>query len=384
MEPAHHGGSWNTWDGLDEANASRVTSQPLSARHRVQSRWFPKVRSWFALGAPLELLSPLSVLRVFLPFAATGAVVTAVWRAAARSTPPTVAVAVAALIVLVASVVPARPRATRRTEIYALSAVVATALVAHDTTLVAAVWGSAVGVVASIVLGLFARARAIFTAQAVMAAALAALWIGNADGAASAGAAAIASMVCCMVASSVWFVARSARRQGEIDADTGLPNGFGLARRFAADDGGRATLLVAVVEVGGLANVRDALGYQAATELLRRVVEDLGQVVPARSVIGRVSGDELVVICAEPARGAAESSGLPDQVEASLVAFGDNLASALRQGRYVVGEIELVVRPHIGLAAAPWHGRSLTEVVRCASLSASRAAAAGATLVRWN
>ena len=30
----------------------------------VANRMFPKVRSWFALGAPLELLSPLSVVRI--------------------------------------------------------------------------------------------------------------------------------------------------------------------------------------------------------------------------------------------------------------------------------------------------------------------------------
>ena len=41
-----------------------MTSARLSSAARPGNRHFPKTRSWFALDAPLELLSPLSVLRV--------------------------------------------------------------------------------------------------------------------------------------------------------------------------------------------------------------------------------------------------------------------------------------------------------------------------------
>jgi hypothetical protein len=41
-----------------------VKSTRLASEAQVKSRLFPKTRSWFALGAPLELLSPLSVLRI--------------------------------------------------------------------------------------------------------------------------------------------------------------------------------------------------------------------------------------------------------------------------------------------------------------------------------
>jgi len=40
-----------------------VKSTRLAPEAQVRSRLLPKIRSWFALGAPLELLSPLSVLR---------------------------------------------------------------------------------------------------------------------------------------------------------------------------------------------------------------------------------------------------------------------------------------------------------------------------------
>ena len=45
-----------------------MTSERL-ASETVHHRLFPKTRSWFALGAPLELLSPLSVLRILFGLA---------------------------------------------------------------------------------------------------------------------------------------------------------------------------------------------------------------------------------------------------------------------------------------------------------------------------
>ncbi len=79
-----------------------------------------------------------------------------------------------------------------------------------------------------------------------------------------------------------------------IDADTGIPNGYGFAeeigRRLEA-----GPVAVAAVVLGGLEEAREALGHRAATELLRRAVEDLGQVLPPDARIGRVDGDQLMV-----------------------------------------------------------------------------------------
>ncbi len=46
------------------------------------------------------------------------------------------------------------------------------------------------------------------------------------------------------------------------------------------DRTGRA-FVVATVVLEGIGNAREALGYQVGTELLRRAVEDLGQVLPS-------------------------------------------------------------------------------------------------------
>ncbi len=58
------GTTWRGWSSQTDARSSSVTSAALPSHASVRSRTFPKTRSWFALGAPLELLSPLSVLRI--------------------------------------------------------------------------------------------------------------------------------------------------------------------------------------------------------------------------------------------------------------------------------------------------------------------------------
>ena len=56
--------AWRGWAEPGGSAGPPVKSTRLASEPQVKSRLFPKVRSWFALGAPLELLSPLSVLRI--------------------------------------------------------------------------------------------------------------------------------------------------------------------------------------------------------------------------------------------------------------------------------------------------------------------------------
>ncbi|MGH9017376.1 MAG: hypothetical protein ACRDY1_06485, partial [Acidimicrobiales bacterium] len=56
--------TWRGWATPGGRASSPVKSTRLDSEAAVKSRLFPKIRSWFALGAPLELLSPLSVLRI--------------------------------------------------------------------------------------------------------------------------------------------------------------------------------------------------------------------------------------------------------------------------------------------------------------------------------
>src|SRR5580658_168236 len=60
---------WRKW-ASPQAGVSSATSIPLHGDAHVRNRLFPKTRSWFALDAPLALLSPLSVLRLVFAFGA--------------------------------------------------------------------------------------------------------------------------------------------------------------------------------------------------------------------------------------------------------------------------------------------------------------------------
>ena len=159
-------------------------------------------------------------------------------------------------------------------------------------------------------------------------------------------------------------------------------------------------LMLATVLLGGVDDARQALGYNVGIELLRRAVEDLGQVVPADTLIARVEADELVI-----ARRLSRTTGpgvpgpgvpgpgvpgpgvrgpVPEEVLLAGQALAADLAQSIAAGRYLVDGIEVLLRAHIGLVFAPWDGVEVAELVRRASLNARRAAHDGVTTALWD
>ncbi len=163
--------------------------------------------------------------------------------------------------------------------------------------------------------------------------------------------------------------------------------------------------MLATVLLGGVDEARQALGYNVGTELLRRAVEDLGQVVPADTLIARVEADELVI-----ARRLSRTTGpgvpgpdassprapgprvpgpgvrgpVPEDVLLAGQALAADLARSIGAGRYLVDGIEVLLRAHIGLVFAPWDGVEVAELVRRASLNARRAAHDGVATALWD
>jgi EAL domain-containing protein (putative c-di-GMP-specific phosphodiesterase class I) len=75
----------------------------------------------------------------------------------------------------------------------------------------------------------------------------------------------------------------------------------------------------------------------------------------------------------------------PDSdLKGEAVALARTLASAISAGRYLVGDIEVSLRTHVGLSLAPWDGTDVPELVRRASLSAGRAATQGHAHLLWD
>jgi EAL domain-containing protein (putative c-di-GMP-specific phosphodiesterase class I)/GGDEF domain-containing protein len=231
---------------------------------------------------------------------------------------------------------------------------------------------------------LFLEKRALL---AYLLAATAASWFAFVP-AEGAGVAAVVAAVAALGWSSVAVVTlllnRAARRRESIDADTGLPNAFGLAEVLAGPLSNGRPVVVAAVALQGIGEAREAMGYHVGTELLRRAVEDMGQVLPSDAVIGRVDTEEVVVV--RPLGAASRQDGTSRDLGVAEAghALADTLSRSIRGGRYVIGGVEVGLRPHVGLASAPSEGIGVPELVRRASLSARRAALDGAPATWWD
>lgn len=346
----------------------------------MKSRLFPKTRSWFALGAPLELLSPLSVLRIVYALLLVAWPVTA--GVVGTTTTNRVVVAVIEGVTLVIWIVMVRIRNIGLRTCRLLMGLIAleiVVLVATGAGTLASFGYMLALIPVALAPALFLSLRTVLGLQGLVAGAL---WAATATrwGIGRSAVTASLEFVGALSASlTVLLLARTVQRRGGVDPDTGLPNGFGLADRHAGRHEGEA-FIVASVFLKGLADAREALGYHVGTELLRRAVENLGQVLPADAEIGRVEGDELVVI-----------ADVGDRADASRVAANSaarTLATTLRQaigaGRYLVDDIEVSLRANVGLAVAPWDGHDVPELIRRATLSARQAAAQGQAFVTWS
>jgi EAL domain-containing protein (putative c-di-GMP-specific phosphodiesterase class I)/GGDEF domain-containing protein len=348
-----------------------VTSERLAST-TVQHRLFPKTRSWFALGSPLELLSPLSVLRILFGLALLWPLFGLAGHTPVGVIPAVLAVEVifaASWVWLLRSTV-ASPRACN---VLVAILVIGSAAVIHQADEATAMAASYVALAPATALfvGLFFGARAL---RGYCALVLVATWLGLSPhfGLLTAGLLAFClTAVVIAVATTVRLLCRSARTLNMVDADTGLPNGFGIARRTATDHD--ACFIVAVVHLGGLAEAREALGYPAGTELLRRAVENVGQVIP-NGIVGRVEGDELVVVLAYgPEAASAGADGVTSEATATAGALADLLIAAVGGPRYQVGGIEVTLRAYVGAMAAPEDGHDVVELIRLASIAARRA-----------
>jgi EAL domain-containing protein (putative c-di-GMP-specific phosphodiesterase class I) len=364
-----------------------ATSVPLQAGAQVRNRLFPKTRSWFALDAPLALLSPLSVLRLVFAFGAvTWALVGVVWPLSHSERATVFIVAATALLAWMAML---RLRRTGYGWCWALTGL----WVAEVATLVSTGQGGELSVVAAtyfvpigVFVALFFGTWLVTISQGAIALSL---WIALAGPTGILRALFLAVVMTIALATASFVVAllmRSTRSLGTLDPDTGLPNGLGIAQRLSHRDVAAPLVVVAVV-LRGIDSAQEALGFQAGSELLRRAVEDIGQVLPSDAIIGRI-GDELVVV--QPV---ADGSLSPDEERAEFVperavevarSLALTVGRAINAGRYYLDGVEVSLQAHAGLSVAPWDGDAIPELFRRASLSAREAVANGATDAVWH
>jgi EAL domain-containing protein (putative c-di-GMP-specific phosphodiesterase class I)/GGDEF domain-containing protein len=378
--------NWREWFAL-QSGVTTATSVPLQADAQVRNRLFPKTRSWFALDAPLALLSPLSVLRLVFAFAAISWILLGiVWPLSHAERVTVFIVAASALLAWIAML------RLRRTG-YGWCVALTCLWIAEVSTLVSTGQGGGLSVVSAtyfvpigVFVALFFGVWAVTISQGAIALSL---WIALAGPTGILRAAFLAVVMTIALATASFVVAllmRSTRSLGTLDPETGLPNGLGIAQRLSHRDVAAPLVVVAVV-LRGIDSAQEALGFQAGSELLRRAVEDIGQVLPSDAIVGRI-GDELVVV--QPV---ADGSLSPEEQRAELVperaievarSLALTVGRAINAGRYFLDGVEVSLQAHAGLSVAPWDGDAIPELFRRASLSAREAVANGTTDAVWH
>jgi EAL domain-containing protein (putative c-di-GMP-specific phosphodiesterase class I)/GGDEF domain-containing protein len=359
-----------------------VRSKRLSSEAKIRNRLFPKTRSWFALDAPLELLSPLSVIRIVFALNVLTWTLATLVLADHSVRIPVVAIGIGTAVVIWLLLEVVHRLDARWVFILLTISAAQIALLtwASSGTALAYVYAFS-SVEVGIAAALFLPFRALLVQQLLAFVGLLFAFASALGYVTTCVVAASIAFVALSTSSTVYFLTRASQRQRSFDNDTGLPNGLGLSQRVETTTR-RPSFVVAVIRLEGIADAREALGYEVGTELLKRAVEDLGQVLPPTTFIGRVDGDELVVtlgIERGDLMGAARTHD-----DAQAIELARTLAGAINAGRYLVDDIEVSLRAHIGLAIAPWDGSEIPELVRRASLSAGRAVAKGQVHILWD
>lgn len=123
---------------------------------------------------------------------------------------------------------------------------------------------------------------------------------------------------------------RSLIHSAQTDALTGLPNRSLMlshvndALEFAEDDKRHPSVLF--IDVDRFKNINDSLGHQAGDNVLIAVAQRLHNALPERCIVGRISGDEFVIL--DPGtRGSSDAMIVADNI---LASFNEPLS--LRQG----------------------------------------------------
>ena len=166
---------------------------------------------------------------------------------------------------------------------------------------------------------------------------------------------------------------RTLIHSAQTDALTGLPNRSLMlshvqnALEFAEQDQRLPTVLF--IDVDRFKNINDSLGHQAGDNVLVAVAQRLRNALPQRCIVGRISGDEFVIL--DPGtRGASDAMIVADTI---LNSFNEPLS--LRQG-------DVFVSTSIGVATFQ-KGISTTadDLLRHADTAMYRAKDAGRNCV---
>lgn len=156
--------------------------------------------------------------------------------------------------------------------------------------------------------------------------------------------------------------------QAHFDSLTNLPNRFlsldRLNQALLSKKRTRAPLAVLFLDLDDFKKINDTLGHEVGDLLLVQVANRLSSALRATDTIGRLGGDEFIVVLGEIQHGADTQP------------VAENLLNKMRQPFIVAGH-ELVLTATIGVALFPEDGETSAELVRSADTAMYSAKADG-------
>lgn len=165
-----------------------------------------------------------------------------------------------------------------------------------------------------------------------------------------------------------------ANRLANFDGLTGLPN-RGAVRRtledLLQDDGLRTPQCgLFLLDLDRFKNVNDTLGHPMGDALLKIVAQRLARVVGNRGQVGRLGGDEFIVI-------------VPEASDLGMLANLADAVIARLSLPYVIDDCTIQIGATVGIAMAPSDGTNPDELTRSADLALYAAKAAGKGVHRF-
>jgi len=146
---------------------------------------------------------------------------------------------------------------------------------------------------------------------------------------------------------------------------TSLPNRAALTNRLehavAKADAGGTGFTVIILDLDRFKEINDVHGHQAGDKLLQEYSHRMNQCCGDREYLGRMGGDEFVLICESSDRG----EGL---IQRLMKAFAEPLPLEGRQ---------IMMRASIGLADYPEHGQNVGDLLSNADTAMFRSKANG-------
>ncbi len=164
------------------------------------------------------------------------------------------------------------------------------------------------------------------------------------------------------------------KRMAYHDALTGLPNRFLVADRLevglAAAKRKQSMLGVMLLDLDGFKQVNDTLGHNVGDLLLRQVAERLSAVLRKSDTVGRMGGDEFLIV-------------LPEVREIDeIAAVAEKILRTVAEPRSIAGQ-ELRVTTSLGVALYPRDGAESQTLIKVADVAMYQAKNAGRDTYRF-